>query len=172
MRLGFGGPRSDGGPRDEIAQVLGGDGIQSLRGRGQAELVHLKQEGASLLHPFFDMEAVIHARIVDEALPAGRRARFLEIDPHDEHQRVGHFLRQRPEALGVVETSLGIVDGAGSHHEEQALVLAIQDALENPASLQHGVGSCFGERVPAVYFVRRGHRFEGFDVEVLSGLHG
>jgi hypothetical protein len=84
--------RADRSPRDQVAEILRRDRIERLGGGRQTELGHPQQKLAGFLHPLLDMKRVIHARIVDEALPSDRCARFFKIDAHDEKDRVPDFV--------------------------------------------------------------------------------
>jgi len=59
------------------------------------------------------------------------------------------------EALGVFESGAGIVNGAGTHHYEEAVIFAVED----------GLGSLHG---------RRDERVDAGDAEVvcIGGSHG
>ena len=62
-------------------------------------------------------------RVVDQALPAGRRARLLEVDAHrDAAGRRAAASAPRGEALGVLERGVGVVHAARPDDDEQAVV--------------------------------------------------
>ena len=65
-----------------------------------------------------NIKGVVQVRIVDEAFPANGCARLLEIDTHNDQQRIADFIGKLLEARGVISRSLNIVNGAGAHHDE------------------------------------------------------
>src|SRR5688572_29607517 len=79
------------------------------------------------MQALIDAEAAVEPRVVDQALPARRRARLLEVDAHD-HTDVGRqLLADRVETPGVVEGRSGIVDRAGTDDDQEAVVGAAED---------------------------------------------
>ncbi len=85
-------------------------------------------------------------RIVDETLPAGRRARLLEVDAHRDQQVVlvaAGLLAQPPR---VLERGVDVVHAAGADDDEQAVVGAVEDRLDDLAAAQHDIGQCGLER--------------------------
>lgn len=82
LRLGC--ARANRAPRNEVGRVLGGDGIQELAARRQAQLRDVQEKSAREPEALVDLEAAVHLRIVDEALPADSRTRLLEVDTHDD----------------------------------------------------------------------------------------
>jgi hypothetical protein len=56
---GIGGARADGRPGDELGCVLGNDGIEGIRSRGEAELVDLNEEPSGGTEPPGDVVAVV-----------------------------------------------------------------------------------------------------------------
>ena len=90
--------------------------------------------------------AVVEMRIVDETLPADRRARLLEVDAHHDDQIGGELVLQRGEARRVVDRRVVVVDRAGSDHDEQAIVGAVQHAMDRLARLEGRRGGPLGRR--------------------------
>ncbi len=129
MNLTFGGARPDGAPTDQIGNVLRRDHVEELGTRGQAEFVDLPQQLARQPNPFVDLETVVEVGVVDEALPAHRRPRFLEIHAHDNEQVVlqplGLFLEQPRVFHGGVE----IVDRAWPDDHQQPIVGAVENTV-------------------------------------------
>src|SRR5690606_24023956 len=119
--LGFRGTGTNGSPGDEVRNVLRGGHVEEFAGSRQAEIVDLKQERAGEVQAFCDVQAAIEIGIVDQALPADRRARLFEVDTHDDFQTVAQLLAQRHEAVGVVHCGTRIVDGAGTYNNGQAV---------------------------------------------------
>ena len=80
--------RADRPPADQIADVLRCNRIQPFGRRRQPQAKHVGQHLARQPHALADIEAAIQIRIVDQTLPADRRARLLEIHAHHDHQSV------------------------------------------------------------------------------------
>ena len=68
-------------------------------------------------------------RVVDQALPADGRARFFEINAHDDFHPVGEFLAQGVQPLGIFQRAIDIVNGARADDDEQAGVFLPQNPL-------------------------------------------
>jgi hypothetical protein len=98
VRLRFGRARADGRPGDQIAEILRRDRVERLGAGRQAEFGELQQECARLVHALIDPEGIVHVRVIDVALPAGRRARLFEIDPHHQVQRLADLVGQSLQA--------------------------------------------------------------------------
>lgn len=75
------------------------------------------------------MEAVVDIRVVDQAFPSHRRSGFLQVGTHDYEKIVGIALLQFQKAIGVIESSGRVVDGARADDDKQTLlrVCAIDD---------------------------------------------
>ena len=67
----------------------GRDHVEELAARRQAEPVDVEQQLARDAQALVDAEALVEVRVVDQALPADRRARLLEVHAHHDLQRVG-----------------------------------------------------------------------------------
>src|SRR2546428_10390043 len=75
---------ADRPPGDEVRGELRRNRIEELRARGKAELDQVEQEPAGEAEALVDGEGAVEGRIVDESLPADRRARLLGGDaPHE-----------------------------------------------------------------------------------------
>src|SRR3989442_5420995 len=119
---------ADRPPGDEVRGELRRNRIEELRARGKAELDQVEQEPAGEAEALVDGEGAVEVRIVDESLPADRRARLLEVDAHHETEVAAELVGGLLQTARVVETRPWIVDGAGADDDEQAVVLAGQDA--------------------------------------------
>jgi hypothetical protein len=84
MHLRLGGARADGAPGNQVGGVLRRDGVEEFGGAGQAQFVDFNSSLRARRNAFVDAEGVVEARIVDQALPADRGARLLEIDAHQD----------------------------------------------------------------------------------------
>lgn len=77
MELALGRARPNGAPRDEVCDVLRGDGVEELGADGDAHRGEVAEELAGEAEALVDAEGAVDVRVVDEALPADRRPRFL-----------------------------------------------------------------------------------------------
>jgi len=101
--------------------------------RGQAEIVHGGKYAAGEPQALVDVEAAVEIGIVDQALPADRRAGLFEIDPHDDLEPVGQGLAQRRQTAGIVNGRDRIVDRTGADDDKQPVVGPVQDGVDGIA---------------------------------------
>jgi hypothetical protein len=125
VHLAFGGARADGAPGDQVADVLRADGVQELAGGRHAQAVDLQQQLAGDAQALVDAEALVQVGVVDQALPAHRGARLLEVHAHHDLQRVLVLLAQVLQAAGVVHRGGRVVDRAGPDDDQQAVVMPV-----------------------------------------------
>ena len=154
MGLRFRGARADGGPGDQVLKVLRRDRIEGLGGGGQAQGHDIGEQAARQAQALFNAERVIQMGVVDQPLPAQRRARLFEVHAHDDIQRVLHLFRQRAQAPRVVHRRPGVVDRAGAHDDQQARIAGVEN-VEN--------------RLPARGYRGAQRRREGYGVPDLGG---
>ncbi len=66
------------------------------------------------------------------------------------------------------------MDGTGADHHQQAVVFAMQDAVDLLAGLEDRPGSLFGDGMALVQLARGDHLLDGTDAQVvgLVLLHG
>jgi hypothetical protein len=167
MGLRFGGAGADGAPRDQVAEVLGADRIECLGAGRQAKLVDVEQHLARELQAFLDGEGVVHARIVDEPLPARGGAGLLEVDPHHDEDRVAHLVGHGLQATCVVHGGGRVVDRAGSHHHQQPRVAPVEDLLDRLAAFPDRALGTLRERQAALDFLGGGEHLLLDDVDVV-----
>src|SRR5436309_12024331 len=115
-------------PGDEVRGELRRDRIEELRARGEAELDQVEQEPTREAEALVDGEGAVEVRIVEEPLPADRRARLLEVDAHHDAEVAAELVGHPLQAVRVVEPGHRVVDGARADDDQQAVVLATQDA--------------------------------------------
>ena len=169
--LRFGGAGADGGPADEVGDVLRGDGIEELGGGGQTEIEDVAQERAGEPEAVGDVVGAVEMRVHHKTFPADGGARFFEVDAHDNHHAVGDFLGEGGEAAGVVAAGLEVVNRARADDEEEAFVVGEDETLD----LAAGMGDESGLRLGFRNFgEERGGRRKGAgfdDVDVGCSLH-
>ncbi len=86
MHLALSGARADCAPGDQIGDILRRDHIEKFRPRGHPQFVQFQKQLARDAQAVIDAEAAVELGIVDQTLPADRRARFFEIDAHHDQQ--------------------------------------------------------------------------------------
>ena len=75
---------ADGGPTDEVGNILGCNGVEELGGGRKAKVGNVSEEAAGDGEAITNGAGAIEPRVHDKAFPAGGGAWFLEIDTHDE----------------------------------------------------------------------------------------
>ena len=78
--------------------------------------------------------------VVDQPLPAHRRARFLEVNPHDDEEIFPVMLRGADESLRIIQCGGRIVNGAWSDHDEETIVPPVDDVGDGGSSTEHQRG--------------------------------
>lgn len=125
--------RAHGADRQQIRQVLRRNGVEHLAGDGHAHLGQLDKHAPRDLEALVDLERAVDHGVVDQALPAHGRARFLEIRPHHDQQLAAVFLLQLEQSAAIVLGGIGVVDGAWPDNHQQTVVRV--DAVDD--------GRCF-----------------------------
>ncbi|MNS89408.1 hypothetical protein D3C72_1234200 [compost metagenome] len=141
--LRLGGARADRAPADQVGDVLRADHVEVLGAGGHAHLADVQQQLARGAQAVVDLEAAVHVRVVDQALPAHRGTRLLEVHAHHHFQLAGEALALGLEQLGVVQCGVGIVDRAWSDDDDQPVIHAVQDAVHGLARAVDHVRSRF-----------------------------
>ena len=117
MHVAFRGPRPDRSPGHGVGDVLRRGRVQPLAAdrHPEAEYVHQQPPGGA--QASVDVVAAVHARVVDQALPAGHRVCLLKVRAHHDQQVVGELVSQRAEAARIVKRCHRVMDGArpGDH---------------------------------------------------------
>jgi hypothetical protein len=123
-------PGPDGAPGHGVGDVLRRDRVEPLAAHRHAQAQDVDQQPARDAQPAVHVVAVIHCRVVDEALPPGHRARLLEVDAHHNKQVTAVNFTQFNKAPGVFEGGLRIVDGARPGDHEQPIVGAAEQSAD------------------------------------------
>ena len=91
-----------------------------------------------------DVERVVDVRVVNQALPADRRAWLLEVGAHHDEQVVGVFPLEREQPVRVLERRGRVVDRAWADDDEEARarVPALHDRDGLGAGGDDGVLGC------------------------------
>ena len=77
MELRLGGTRANCTPGDEIIDILRGNSVKKLRANGNANMGKVTKKLTRQTKSLVYLKRTIDGRIIDEAFPANRRARFL-----------------------------------------------------------------------------------------------
>ncbi len=149
--------------RDGVGDVLRHDRVEELAAHRQAPGEDPEQDLTRAPQPAVHVPGAVQVRVIDQPLPARRRPRLLEVDPHD-HKQV--FLeRRRPltEPGGIVERRLDVVHAARPDDHEQAVVLAVEHAVHPQAPAQHHFGLGLGQGQLFEQLVGRDERLDPLD---------
>ena len=84
--LALRGPRADRAPGHRVRDVLRRDRVEPFAAHRQAEGDDVEQQPPGGAQAAMHVVAAVHAGVVDQALPAGHRPRFLEVHPHHDQQ--------------------------------------------------------------------------------------
>ncbi len=133
--LGLGGSGTDGGPTDKVGSVLREDGVEKFGGRGQAKCGDVEEEFPGEWKASFDAGGAVEFRIVDETFPADGGSGFFKIDAHEDKETVGDFIADGGQAAGVVESTVGVVNGAGSNDDEKPVIAFLENGFDGFAGL-------------------------------------
>ena len=135
VHLAFGGARADRAPGHQVADVLRRDHVEELAAGGHSGPVDAHQQVARDAQPLVDAEAAVEVRIVDQAFPAHRGARLLEVHAHQQLELVAVTPSFLLEFSCVFQRRERIVDRARPHHHQQPLAAAVQDLAQPAARL-------------------------------------
>ena len=170
VNLRFRGTGADGAPGDEVGDVLRRDHVEEFSARWQPHFIQFPQQLARQAQAFVDGEAAVQVRIVDQPLPAHRGTRLLEIDAHHDHQIGGEALALGLQAHGIFHRRLGIMNRTGADDDDQAVVGAMQYAMNGLPRFPGGLCGSFGFRQFAQQ-MRRGGQFLDFpDAKIVDNV--
>jgi hypothetical protein len=140
------GPRADRTPGHRVRDVLRRDRVQPLAAHRQAERRDGDQQPPGGAQAPMHVVAAVHVRVVDQALPAGHRARLLEVHPHHDQQVGLAPLAQRLQAAGVVQRGGRVVYRAGPGDHQQAVVGSVEDGADLAAGTLHDPRGLLAQR--------------------------
>src|SRR5688572_18066938 len=130
VHLAFGGARADRPPGHQVADVLRRDHIEELAARRHARLVDAHEKVARDAQALVDAEAAVEIGVVDQAFPAHRGARLLEIDPHEDFELARMLFPFLGKLLGIGESGHWVMDGARPDHHQHAIGAAVQNLAQ------------------------------------------
>src|SRR5205807_2415833 len=138
VHLALRGPRADRAPGHRVRDVLRRDRVEPFAADRQAKRDDVAQQLAGGAQAAVHVVAAVHARIVDQALPAGDRARLLEVHPHHDQQVGLVELAGFYEPAGVVERGRRVVHRARPGDDQQAVVRAVEYGADLGTTALHG----------------------------------
>lgn len=167
VSLALGGAGANGGPANEVGDVLRGDGVEEFGGGGYAEGDDFAEEAAGLAEAFGNVAGAVEIGIHDEAFPTDGGAGFLEIDAHDDEEAVADLGGEGGDFAGVFASGFKVVNGAGTDDEEESGVVTEDDFMNGLAAFGDEAFVGFGA---FDLFAERGRgRQEGFGGNVDVG---
>ena len=173
MHLALGRAGTDRAPRDEVRDVLRRDHVEELAAGRHAEFGDVGEQFARDAQAAVDLEAAVEIGIVDEALPADRRAGLLEVDAHHDLEIGAERAAVLEQAVCVVARRHRVMDRAGADDHDEAIVHAVQDPVDGLARTAHDIGR--GRRAGKFAHQMGGRRDFGdrADAQVVGAvLHG
>jgi hypothetical protein len=124
------GPRADRAPGHGVRDVLRRDRVQPFAADRQAEGHDVEQQPPRGAQAAVHVMAAVHVRVVDQALPAGHRPRFLEVHPHHDQQVGAALFAQCHQPPGVVQRGDRVVHRAWPGDDEQAVVGPVEHGAD------------------------------------------
>ena len=126
----------------------------------------LEEQRAGSTQAGRDVEGIVEARIVDEALPSDGGARLLEVDAHDYQQAIVELAGQTPESAGVLDRGRLVVDRARPDYRHEALVFPFDDPLDLGPAVQDRPLDLGGDRKLLDQLRRSDQRLRAADANV------
>ena len=145
MRLGLGGAGAMADQRCSPADT-GARWVERLGGQRQPHFGEFHQQTPGGAQPFLDVEGIVEVRVVDQSLPADGGTRLLEIHAHHDVQAVADLVGQLAQTPRVVARGFHVVDRARADDHDQARVVAIENALQGPTTLEYRALGFLGKR--------------------------
>ncbi|KPW99693.1 Uncharacterized protein ALO75_05364 [Pseudomonas syringae pv. coryli] len=142
MDLRFGGASANRDPTEQIVEVARRHGLQYLGGDRQAQAQHLQHQLPRQRQALGHVVAAVKARIVSQAFPAHRRARFFDVSAHYQQHLITDLRSKTSQSLSVFKGGSRVVDRAGADDDQQSRVLTFKDGAYGAAM----GGNLFGER--------------------------
>lgn len=127
VELGLGGSGTNGTQTEQVSQVLGGNSVEHLSSNGDTRVGEVSVELTSNTKTLVDVEGIVHIRVVDETLPANGGTGLLEVGTHDNNEVVLELIAKNLQLLGVLNSSSGVVDGAGTHNDKELVAVALDN---------------------------------------------
>jgi hypothetical protein len=169
--LALGGPGADRAPGHRVRDVLRGDRVQPFAAHRQAEVDDVDEQPPGGAQAAVHVVAAVHARVVDQALPAGHRARLLEVDPHHDQQVALMLVAEGGQAAGVVPCGGRVVHRAGPGDDQQAVVGAVEEGADFGAGALDRLSGRLAQRQLIEQGGRRQQRLVADDAGIPGARH-
>lgn len=127
VELGFSSSCANCTEGDEVGEELGRNGIEHLSSDGHALAGEITEELPADTETLVDLVALVDIRVIDESLPANCCPGLLEVGAHDDAEVVAEFVGQLDQAGAVFYGCFGVVEGAGSAHDEETVIFLSDD---------------------------------------------
>lgn len=127
VQLRLGGAGANSTERDQIGQVLRGDGIQHLTGNGHAHAGKIRVELTRDTETLVDVVGLINVGVVDQTLPPHRGAGLLKVGTHDDTKVGGKLLGELLQTAGIFEGRGRVVNRAGADNNQQTVILLLDN---------------------------------------------
>lgn len=138
VELGLSSASTNSTPRDEVSDVLRGDGVEKFRPNRDSKAGKVAQELPSKTKALVDLEGAIEVWIIDETFPPDGCAWLFEVCPHDDEE-VAPFGDLGFEKLGIGDGLLGRMDRAGANDNENPIIVACQNSSSSVAGRSDGL---------------------------------
>lgn len=127
VKLGLGGAGADCAQRDQVCQVLRGDGVEHLGGDGESGAGQVGVQLTGDAQTLVDVEGLVDIGVIDQSLPANCCAGLLQVGTHDHADILLQFYGKLLESAGVLKCGIGVVDRAWSDNNEQAIIALLNN---------------------------------------------
>lgn len=144
VQLRLGGAGADSAQRDEVGQKLRGDGVEHFTGDGQAGVGQIDVQLARHAQALVDVEGLIDVGVVDQTLPANGGPGLLKVGAHDNAQLLGQLVGEFLQSAGVLESSIGVMDGAGTDDDQETVVALLNNLDSFIATNANSLGGTTG----------------------------
>lgn len=121
MQLRLCSARADSSQGDQVGEELWGDGVEHFAGNRHAGRCKVAEELTRYTEALVDLEGLVDIWVIDQPFPAHSRAWFLEVSPHDNAEITRELVGEGLEALAVLDSGGGVVDGAWTADYEKAV---------------------------------------------------
>lgn len=113
--------RTDSSEGDQVGEELWGDGVEHFAGNRHAGRCKVAEELTRYTEALVDLECLVDIWVIDQPFPANSRAWLLEVSPHDNAEITRELVGESLEALAVLDSGGGVVDGTWTADYEKAV---------------------------------------------------
>ena len=113
--------------RDEVGEELRRDGVEHFRGNWHALTSEVAEELPADAQTLVDLVALVNVGVVDQTFPADCGPGLLEVGAHDDAKVVAELVGELDQARAVLDGGFRIVEGARSAHNQETVILLLDD---------------------------------------------